>query len=137
MLWFPSSGTELSPPDATGHFLHTDLCRTSFIFCTVKSVANYILCFSICLHACCFYYPGLASPGKAGCPSPLKHEAYAKSWLCRKAFGLQISSPITQNYQAVLQPSWALVWPRTAHLSSAGNAGSEPISKDLPFFSWV
>lgn len=48
----------------------------------IKSVTNYILDFSLCLHVHCSYDPVLLY--KSQCPgpcasSPLKHEAYAKS----------------------------------------------------------
>lgn len=111
-------------PAATGHFLHTDLCRTNFIFCNINNVLNCILHFA-CIPAAFIIQDLLPQGLVLPALSSMKHmQSPAGSWLCRKAFGVQIPSPITQNYQAVLQLLWALVWQRTAHLSSAGNAGS-------------
>lgn len=85
-------------PDATDNFLHVDLRRTNFIFYNIKSFFAYsILHFSVCLHACCFYYPGPASPGPRA-PSPLKHEACAKScWLLALQESLWGSDFISHN----------------------------------------
>lgn len=91
--------------------------RTNFIFCNIVLLT--VSC--ICLHACCFYYPGPASPGPRA-PSPLKHETYAKScWVLALQESLWRSDFVSHNpaLSGCSSALWALVWPSGKNSTSS------------------
>lgn len=126
MLWFPSSATELSHRVPQVNYC-TWICIEQMWIFAIQRVLLTISCVSLfaCMPAAFIIWDLLPQGLVLPALSSMKHmQSPAGTWLCRKAFGVQISSHIAQNYQTVLQPSWVEVWPRTAHLSSVGNAGS-------------